>query len=327
MGEGAVNAIVEERKENGHFNSIFDLTKRINLRSANKKCLEGMAMAGAFDCFKGTFRAQYFHQESPDDTTFLDKAIRLGSNYQSDKHTDQISMFSIDPIEIKDPEMPSCEPWSKIELLAKEREVTGMYLSGHPLDNYKFELRNFCNLTVADLSADITKYKNREITIGGIVTDAKHRTTKNGNPFGTLVIEDYTDSMQFALFSESYLKMRHFLKPGEFLFIKGSVQLRWKSENQYEFRISEIQLLSEVRYKLAKSITMQVALGDLSDKFVDDITHIINSNTGQCRLNFVVGEKSNGCLVEMHSKSFKVDLNNEFIDALEGMPEVNYKLN
>ncbi|MFH1319563.1 MAG: DNA polymerase III subunit alpha [Bacteroidota bacterium] len=327
VGEGAVEAIVDERKENGGFRNIFDLTKRINLRAANKRCLESLVMAGAFDCFKSTYRSQYFYCEYEDGVTFLDKAIRFGNKFQSDKHTDQISIFNIEPIEVEDPKIPECEPWSEIELLAKEREITGMYLSGHPLDNYKLELQNFCNLNIIDINTDISKYINREITIAGIVTDAKHKTTKTGNPFGNLVIEDYTDSMQLALFAEDYLKMRHFLKPGEFLFVKGRVQLRYKSDDYYEFKAREIHLLSEIRNKLAKSITMQVALSDVSDKFIEDITQLINSSKGQCRLNFVVGDKTDNHFIELHSKTFMVELNNQFIETLDSMPEVQYKLN
>ncbi|HIA12427.1 MAG TPA: DNA polymerase III subunit alpha, partial [Flavobacteriales bacterium] len=263
-GEAAINAIVEERKENGLFENIFDLTQRIDLRSANKKCLESLAMSGAFDSFEGVYRSQYFYKDFEDDTVFLDKAIRFGNKFQNDKHSDQMSMFSGEAETVKNPEIPECEPWSQLEMLTKEREITGMYLSGHPLDSFKIEMQNFCNTNVADLNADINKFKNREITIGGIVNEAAHRTTKNGKPFGTMVIEDFTDTYRIAMFSEEYLKMRHFLKPNEFLFISGKVELKFRSDDIYEFKPYKIQLLSEIRNRLAKTITMQLSLGDVS---------------------------------------------------------------
>ena len=327
VGEGAVNAIVSERKVNGPFNSIFDLAKRIDLRAANKKCLESMAMSGAFDCFRGVYRSQYFYMENDQDSSFLDKAIKFGGKFQNDRHSDQMSMFSIDPIEVKDPEIPKCEPWSQLEMLAKEKEITGMYLSGHPLDNYSIEIENFCNCSLNELNLEIDKFKNREITVAGIVTEAAHRITKTGKPFGLFTIEDFTDSIKIALFSEDYLRMRHFLKPQEFLFIKGRVETRYKSDDIFEFKPKSIQLLAEVRNKLTKSVTLQVSLRDVSANFIDELTDLINSNTGQCKLNFVVDDKEENNFVELYSKDFKVDPNNHFLESLEEISGIGYKLN
>ena len=326
VGEGAVSAIVEERNENGSYNSIFDLTKRIDLRSANKKCLEGLALSGAFDCFSGVYRSQYFHKNNGDETGFMDKAIKFGSRFQQDKHSDQMSMFSMDPVEIQDPDIPECEPWSQLEMVMKEKEITGMYLSGHPLDDYRVEIDHFCSSTVSAVNEDINALKGRQLQLAGIVTSAKHGTTKNGKPFGTFVIEDYTDSMRIALFSEDYLKFRHFLRPDEFLFITGKVDLRFRSEDTYEFKPHKIQLLSEVRAKLAKCVTMQLSLADLNEQFVEELKNIITSHAGQCRLNFVIGDRDENSRVELHSSSFKVDPSNQLIDSLKGLKGVHLKL-
>ena len=327
VGEAAANAIVEEREKEGGFESIFDLTKRIDLRAANKKCLESLAVSGAFDCFKGVYRSQYFYRENEEDSIFLDKAIKFGGKFQNDKDSDQISMFSMDPLDVKDPDIPKCEPWTQLEMLSKEKEITGMYLSGHPLDNFKVEVRHFCNTTLEDLSSDLLKFKGKEVKIAGIVTEAQHRTTKTGNPFGIFTIEDFTGTMRIALFAEDYLKMRHFLKPKEFLFINGKVELRYRSEDNWEFKVHNIQLLSDVRNKLGKSITMQVALEDVSESFIEEIMNLINSNIGQCTLNFKVGDKTENNYIEMHSNEFRVDLNDEFLESLEEISGVEYKLN
>ena len=327
VGEAAAEAIVNERLEEGGFESIFDLTKRIDLRAANKKCLESLAVSGAFDCFKGVYRSQYFHKDMEDDTIFLDKAIKFGSKFQNDKDSDQISMFSMEPIEVRDPEMPQCEPWTQLEMLTKEKEITGMYLSGHPLDHFKIEVHHFCNLSLEELSSDVLKYKSRDIKIAGIVTEAQHRTTKTGRPFGIFTIEDFTGTMRIALFAEDYLRMRHFLKPKEFLFINGKVELRYRSEDNWEFKVHNIQLLSEVRAKLGKSITMQLSLDDVSESFIEEIMSLINSNIGQCTLNFTVGDRAENNFVEMHSNKFKVDLNDAFLESLDDLSGVEYKLN
>ena len=327
VGKGAVEAIVEARNEKGPFTDIFDLTKRIALRSANKKCLESLAYAGAFDSFKGVYRSQYFHKETEDDTVFIDKAIRFGGKYQNALQSDQIAMFGSESFEVSSPKIPSCEPWSKLEMLSKEKEITGMYLSGHPLDNFKIEIDHFCTVTLNQLDEDLLRYKNREITIAGIVMEAAHRTTKNGKPFGTFSLEDFTDTKRFAIFSEDYLKFRHFLKPKEFLFIKGKVELRYRSDDNYEFKIYKIQLLSEVRNKLAQSITMQLSLNNLSDGFIEELTKLINGNAGQTRLNFQVGDQEENNFIELHSNKFKVDLNNEFLNSLDRISGIEYKLN
>ena len=325
-GEAAVNAIVEEREENGLFQDIFDLTKRIDHRSANKKCLESLAMSGAFDCFEGVYRSQYFQKDFEDGAVFLEKAIRFGSKYQNDIDSDQMSMFGGESETVENPKIPECEPWSQLEMLTKEREITGMYLSGHPLDSFKIEIDHFCNTKLIDLNSDLIRFRNRDITIAGIVTEAAHRTTKTGKPFGTMVIEDFTDTYRLAMFSEEYLKLRHFLKPNEFLFISGKVELRYRTDDVYEFKPHKIQLLSEIRNRLAKTITMQLSLDDVSEDFIDELNNLLASNKGQCRINFVIGDREENLNVELHSKSHKVDLNDEFFKSLEGIKCVAYKL-
>jgi len=326
VGEAAANAIVEEREKNGDFKSIFDLTKRIDLRAANKKCLESLAVSGAFDSFEGVSRSQYFFQEHAEDAVFLDKAIKFGSKFQNDKDSDQISMFSMDPLDVKDPAIPECEPWTQLEMLSREKEITGMYLSGHPLDSFKVEVQHFCNTRLEDLYADLLAYKNKDVKVAGIVTEAQHRTTKSGNPFGMFTIEDFTGTFKLALFGEDYLKMRHFLKPQEFLFVSGKVELRWKSAENYQFRVKSIELLSEVRHRLGKSITMQLSLDDVSDTFIEELMTLINDNVGQCQLNFQVGDKEENNFVEMHSKELRVDINDKFLESLDELTGVEYKL-
>jgi len=326
VGEAAANAIVEEREKQGDFKSIFDLTKRIDLRAANKKCLESLAVSGAFDCFDAVFRSQYFFQEHAEDSIFLDKAIKFGSKFQNDKDSDQMSIFIMDPLDVKDPVIPECEPWTQLEMLSREKEITGMYLSGHPLDSFKVEVQHFCNTRLEDINADLLVYKNKDVKVAGIVTEAQHRTTKSGNPFGMFTIEDFTDTFKLALFGEDYLKMRHFLKPQEFLFVSGKVELRWKSAENYQFKVKSIELLSEVRHRLGKSITMQLSLNDVSDTFIEELMTLINDNVGQCQLNFQVGDKEENNFVEMHSKELRVDINDKFLESLDELAGVEYKL-
>ncbi|HVA98721.1 MAG TPA: DNA polymerase III subunit alpha [Bacteroidia bacterium] len=326
VGESAVEALVNERK-NGAYKDIFDLVRRVNLRSANKKTFESMAYAGGFDSFQNIYRSQYFAVEK-DTTTFLEKVIRYGIAYQDSLNTNQNSLFG-DAIEtqIPEPTIPVCEPWGNIQSLRAEKEVIGFYISGHPLDDYKLEM-SFCTHKMADLS-DLQKLKNgKEICIAGIIGNAQHKTTKTGNFFGTFTLEDYDSTHDFAVFSKEYLNVRSFLVNEAFVFIKGKVEQRWNNSDQLEFKISSIQLLNEIKDKMLKSITFQLSLADLSDTFINKIETLIHTEKkGKCNVKFVVYDKSENISIEMPSKKLKIDITNDLIKKLDEISELNYRLN
>jgi DNA polymerase III subunit alpha len=272
VGEGAVAAIVEERKSNGSFTSIFDLTKRVNLRAANKKTFESLALAGAFDSFGSVNRAQFFFEGS-EGMSGLERAIRYGNAYQENLNSSQHSLFGDVSVatELPEPALPQCEPWSRIEQLKKEKEVVGIYISGHPLDDFKLEMQNFCTNTLSDLGS-IEKLKGKEIAVAGIVTEVNHRVSKTGKPFGTFTIEDYDGSYQIALFSEDYAKLKHFMEKDWFLYIKGKVQNRFQSQDQFELKVQQIQLLPELRDKLAQTVLLKIPIDALSADLVTRVT-------------------------------------------------------
>jgi DNA polymerase-3 subunit alpha len=198
VGHGAVKTIVAKRKEDGNYKSIFDLTKRIDLRAANKKAFENLALAGGFDCFKGTHRAQYFHDEG-DGVTFLEKAIRYGSKHQENENSAQVSLFGdASEVQIAEPVIPACETWGDLEKLEREKEVVGIYISGHPLDDFKTEMNTFCNANLAMLN-DLEQCINREFTFGGQVEEVQHRISKQGKGWASFRIKDYTDSHEFRI--------------------------------------------------------------------------------------------------------------------------------
>src|SRR5690606_9935078 len=189
VGHGAVMTIVESRKD-GPFKSIFDFAKRIDLRAANKKAIENLALAGGFDCFTNTHRAQYVKDEG-DGIIFLEKAIRYGNKHQENENSSQVSLFGdLSEVQIAEPSIPPCEEWGTMEKLAKEREVVGIYISGHPLDDFKIEMKTFCNATLAMFN-DLQPYVNRELTFGGVVTDVQHRVSKQGKGWAMFTVEDY----------------------------------------------------------------------------------------------------------------------------------------
>ncbi|MGB3608366.1 DNA polymerase III subunit alpha, partial [Psychroserpens sp.] len=204
VGHGAVMTIVDNRKKDGHYKSIFDLAKRIDLRAANKKAFENLALAGGFDGFGDTHRAQYFQDEG-DGITFLEKAIKYGAKHQENENSAQVSLFgATSDVQIAEPIVPPAEEWGTMEKLAQEKEVVGVYISGHPLDDFKVEMKTFCNGNLAMFN-ELDAYVNREITFGGVVTDVQHRVSKQGKGWAMFMVEDYTDSFEFRIFGEEYL--------------------------------------------------------------------------------------------------------------------------
>jgi DNA polymerase III subunit alpha len=285
IGEAAVQAVVEERDTGGPFRSIFDFMKRINLRAVNKRSMEALAYAGAFDCFENTHRAQFFHRENSDDSIFLEKVIKHAGIYQEKQSSSQHSLFGDEvSIEMPDPPMPECTPWSKHEQLKYEKEVTGFYISGHPLDDYKVEIGSFCNVTLEDLHSGLLKYKGNAISFAGMVITAEHKTAKTGNLYGTMEIEDFTDTFRLTLFSDEYMRYRHLMVEGSQLFIQARVEANRNNPNRLEVKVSGMLLLADVMQKFAKKILLEISLLDLEQGLVDYLLHRIKANPGQCEL-------------------------------------------
>jgi len=325
VGEGAVEALVAERKESGPYSSIFDLTKRIDLKAANKKTFESLALAGGFDSLGEVHRAQYFHAENGE-APFLEKALRFGANHQESENSSQASLFGGETaVEIPEPEIPQCEEWSRMEKLSKEREVVGIYLSGHPLDDFRFELKHYCNARVRDLQHMPAQLKRGEMRMAGIVTEAQHRVSKNGKPFGILAVEGYEENHRFFLFSDDYIKFKSYLTTGWFLFIKGQVQeRRWGDE--LEFKISGIELLSDVREKLTSCLTVQVEYRAIDEKLLDVLDILKKEKAGSCKLEVKLLDIEQKRSVMLRSKSVKVNLSNQLIDTLDRTPGLNYQI-
>lgn len=326
MGESAAGAIIEERKNNGPFTSVFDLVKRVNLRAVNKRSMESMAMAGGFDCFKDSHRAQYFFHDMKDQLTMLEKIIRFGNNSQENRNKSQHSLFGgTEAVPESTPSLPVVDAWSQLEQLKKEKEVIGIYISGHPLDQYKLEMKSFCN-TRLDQLEDMAPLRNKEISFAGILTEANHKTGKTGKPYGTLTLEDYSGSFQMALFSEDYLKFKHFMEKDTLLYIKGKVQTRYKSEDQFEVKVQAIQLLSEIGNKMTKSLTLNLDILNVDKSKIESLFNILKPHEGKIPLRLVVKDREMKWNVEGVSKKMKVQISRELFDELEAMPEVEYRI-
>jgi DNA polymerase-3 subunit alpha len=326
VGESAARAIIEERENSGAYSTIFDFVKRVNLRSVNKRSLEALAMAGAFDSFENTHRAQYFYRENSEDSIFLEKIIKWGATYQEKQNSMQASLFGdSDEIEVKDPDLPKCDPWTKLEQLKHEKDITGFYMSGHPLEDFKIEMDQFCNITIYDLKNNMQKLKNKTVKFAGMVTSVNHRTSKTGNKFATFVIEDFTDQNQFILFSEDYLKMKHFLVEGNSVLVTARIATRNRHTDTLDIRISKMTLLSEVLEKETKEIELWLTLSAISDDLVNNLSKISSDFAGTCKLKFHIFDKEDNIAIEMPSSKVKVDPS-LFLKNISGIPDVSFKL-
>ncbi|MDG1041713.1 MAG: DNA polymerase III subunit alpha, partial [Flavobacteriaceae bacterium] len=330
VGHGAVKTIVEHRKNEGPYTSIFDLAKRIDLRAANKKAFENLANAGGFDCFPNTHRAQYF-QDDGDGITFLEKTIKYANRYQENKNSAQVSLFGESSnVQIEEPEIPPCETWGTMEKLAREKEVVGIYISGHPLDDFKLEMQNFCN---GDISVfhDMPSFINKEISFGGVVTDVQHRVSKQGKGWGTFTIEDYMNSHEFRIFGEEYLKFKHFLMPNNFVFVRALIREGWTNRDtgakgDPRLQFNSFQLLHDVMESYAKKLAIQLNIKEISEEKVQNIKVLLQMHSGKHNLKFVIYDDEEELKLEMGSRSQKIKISQELLEELKAQ-EVYYKLN
>ena len=331
VGRSAVEAVVAERKEKGPYRSVFDMAKRIDLRAANKKAFEGLALAGGFDSFSNTHRAQYFHQEG-DGVSFLEKVIKYGAKFQENENSSQVSLFGdASEVQIPEPIVPPCEDWGTMEKLRREKEVVGIYISGHPLDDFKKEIDAFCNTGISIFKEDLEGYVNRELTFAGVITDVQHRISKNGKGWGLFTVEDYTDTHEFRIFGEEYLKFRHFLMINSFIHIKVFVREGWvnretgkKGEPRLQF--NEFRQLQDVMDAYAKKLTIKLNVATLQEKRIKELKKTLSTHKGSHPINFIIYEMEEEIKLNLSSRKQKVHINAELLKVLEEK-EVHYKLN
>ncbi|KPM32304.1 DNA polymerase III, alpha subunit [Croceitalea dokdonensis DOKDO 023] len=330
VGRSAVETIVENRKKDGHFHSVFDLAKRVDLRAANKKAFENLAVAGGFDSFGGTHRAQYFHQEG-DGVTFLEKVIKSAAKYQENKNSSQMDMFGgMSEAEIPEPVVPPCEEWGTMEKLRREKEVVGIYISGHPLDDFKTEINAFCNASISHLN-HLEKYVNRELTLAGVITDVQHRISKNGKGWAAFTMEDYTESFEFRIFGEEYLKFRHFLMINSFVHLRIYVREGWVSRDtgkkgEPRMQFNGFAQLQDVMENSAKKLTIKLDIDRLQEQRIHTLKETLASHKGNHPLNFVIYEMEEEIKLKLSSRKQKVQITSALLHQLEEQ-EVHYKLN
>ena len=314
VGEAAIENIVEERNKHGHFKDVYDIVKRVNLRSVNKKSLESLAYSGAFDCFKDIHRAQYFYQV-PGDSPGIEKILKFGAIFQSQSANASNTLFGdLQMPDIIAPKLPICPPWQLVEQLDYEKEVTGMYMSGHPLDNFKFELKHY-NITPL---ADFNEVKNavgvtptsKQFRMAGLVIDGQHRLTKTGKNFGVLQIEDFSGKSEFMLWSEDYVKYKDYLEKGMIVMIEGFFKQRYNSD-QYEFKIVKLHLLETVKSSLTKELVIDISPQFIDEDFVSFIDRNIHEHPGRTAIKFNISDSAQKYKISMRSLEKGFTMNDE----------------
>jgi len=333
VGEAAVENIIDEREKNGSFTSLFDMIKRVNQRSVNKKTLESLAYAGSFDCFDEHHRAQLFYVSPDDSLTGLEKVIRFGQMYQQNNANVTNTLFGDLPmeIEIKTPTLPDCQPWPLTVQLDHEKEVTGMFLSGHPLDHFRFEINHYGITPLSEFNEIKEALQqqpqgSRIFRLIGLVTDAQHRISrKNGNKFGSMVLEDYTGKSEFMLWSDDYVKYNPYLQAGTTVYVTGYFKQRYNLSD-YEFKITQISMVENIKRILTKQVTIELHPKDLSEDMVGFIQKNLKSYPGSAALKFILHEPRNNRKISLLSIGKGIEMNDELVEFLQRNPDLGVQV-
>ena len=329
VGSGAVNSIIEGRQEK-KYKSIFDLTKNIDLRAANKKAFDSLVYAGSFDSFKGIHRAQYLHHNG-DGITFIEKALKFGSKFQENKNSAQVSLFeNSSEFQINEPQIPDCTQWSTLDELKQEKDVVGIYISGHPLNDFRLPMEHFCNASL-DVLKSLNQLINKELKLGGIVGEVEHLVSKNGKGWARFTLEDYKDSYDFRIFGEEYLKYKHFLFENNFIHLRILIKEGWRDRDTGKIgdpRISFLafQQLQDTVDKNAEKLTLQIDINDFDDSKVDELKKIFKKHKGKQKLEISFFENKEKIKLTMPSESHKISINEDLISSIE-KNNIHFKLN
>ena len=329
VGRGAVDSIVEGRAEKP-YHSLFDMVKRVDLRAVNKKTFEGLILAGGLDSFRSNHRAQYFHDKG-DGVSFLEKALRYGANFQKHENSSQVSLFGDENgISFREPEMPACEPWGALHELKQEKEVVGIYLSGHPLDDFSYSFTHFCNARVG-LFNELDPLVNKELTFGGIIGEVDHRVSKNGKGWAIFQLEDFEDTFSFRIFGEEYLKFRHHLVENNFVHVKAFVRPGWVNQETGKTGDPRIQFidfrqLQDAISTYAKKLTLQINVNEFEKEKLSNLSKTIKAHKGNHKLDIAFYELNEQIKLVMHSRKKKINISKALLEDLEAQ-QIHFKLN
>ncbi len=328
MGSGAAEAIVREREQNGPYKDIYDFAKRISFKDVNRKCFESLALSGGFDCF-GLMREQYLAPNAKGDL-FLDVLVRFGQQYQADKASQSMSLFgSADDVAIALPPIPKAEAWSSIERLGKEKELVGIFLSAHPLDDYSIILKKLCNTHCNEVTRENYDRlaQRQELTFGGIVTDVKQRFTKRGEPFGIVTIEDYDGPGEIALFGNDWGQWNSRLIVSSSVYITAQLTKKFASSNFFSLQIKNVEYMQSVKEQRINRLTITLHARDINEVVTNDILSLVNDSPGHTELFFNINDEENKANILLRAVKKKIEVTNHLVNFLEQQSNMSYQLN
>ena len=326
VGESAVQSILAEREKNGPFTSIFDFVQRVNLSACNRKNIENLVLAGGFDEFKEIRREDFFLKNAKDET-FVEVLVRYGNKYQTDKAVAVNSLFGGEhEVAVATPEIVRAPAWGDLERLNKERELVGIYLSAHPLDEFAVILENVCTAHMADLS-DLTPLQNQELILGGIVTGVREGYTKTGKPYGIAKVEDYSGVAEFAFFGNEWVEKKNYFMEGMFLFMRGKCQPRQWRQEEWEVKINSIELLPDVKDRVIERLTITAPLLAVDDQMIMELSSLVKESPGTAELCFYIRDEDGQMHVSLMSRTLKISVRKELVNYLKSQPLLDYKIN
>ncbi|MGB4959169.1 MAG: DNA polymerase III subunit alpha [Saprospiraceae bacterium] len=322
VGEGPVEEIVRERKENGPFEDVYDMMRRLNLRSVNKKCMESLILGGALDSFGNFNRAQYFETDEDKSDTFVESLLKYGSSFQAQRDSNQMSLFGDSMTNYIDlPKPPKIDEWNQIEKLEKEKEVTGIYISGHPLDDYHLEFTNFINCLLENV--EITP--DKLLKLGGIVSEVSFGTTQKGTGYARFTIQDFTGSLQVSLYNEKFESYKHLITKGQVLYVEGIYEKSY-NQDRFFFNVKDIRMLDTIGKNKTKSLTIKIPLDQINEKLVHEIEHLCLEKVGPHILKLKIVDETSDIGVDLIATTLKIAADYQFIQELEDLG-LAYKLN
>ena len=327
LGEAAVQAIVDEREKNGPFKDIFNFAERVNLSAIKRNGMECLALSGAFDTIAGDIRREQIVAMNQKGDVFTDLLMRYGQQFQQTQNEAQFSLFGMDDIELKKPAIPEAEEWTALERLNKERSLVGIYLSAHPLDEYYVILQNVCNLKLAQMD-DLTPFAGQSVRLGGIVTEIRSGTSKNGKPYGVATIEDFSGTGEIMLYGDNWVKWGNYLCVDRSVLISGTVEKHLFRDGEYELRIGHIDWLADASDKVIEQITVTVNIAALSKDDVEMLSAYARENNGNTALRLVFVDATNPHnKLRMKSRKYCIKVTRQFLNDIETSPALSYSIN
>ena len=327
LGEAAVQAIVDEREKNGPFKDIFNFAERVNLSAIKRNGMECLALSGAFDTIAGNIRREQIVAMNQKGDVFTDLLMRYGQQFQQTQNEAQFSLFGMDDIELKKPAIPETEEWTALERLNKERSLVGIYLSAHPLDEYYVILQNVCNLKLAQMD-DLTPFAGQSVRLGGIVTEIRSGTSKNGKPYGVATIEDFSGTGEIMLYGDNWVKWGNYLCVDRSVLISGTVEKHLFRDGEYELRIGHIDWLADASDKVIEQITVTVNIAALSKDDVEMLSAYARENNGNTALRLIFVDATNPHnKLRMKSRKYCIKVTRQFLNNIETSPALSYSIN